>query len=1130
MNLKTRQNTFNAATGWLFFLILTFWLSIRSKPEIIHLNTKTIPQNISISSQLSTLPDRLCFLWTSTRDNMLRKSTFAINLRYGLQFQIKKKSLHVVLLILLAGDIATNPGPLSKGQRFLSFNAQSLRSVNKREDGTFTSNLRSFQDLVYAENLDVISVTETWLNDSVNDDEILPSDYNIIRKDRPSNKRGGGVLLALRKGIECNRVTSAIWSDRLEIVAVELETRGPKKCLMCVCYRPPNCDLVEWLSLFESFLQVAENYEKIIITGDFNFPELNWNSDATSSQTVSGSSVEFRDLIYDFFLEQVNPYPTRLNNILDLILTNIPESVTDMSCISPKSMDVFSDHNLLFFEFNVFVKLSSCDTRTVLDYRSADWESLFKTLSSIDLSPSIVSDEIDSNNPDKFSLNFNLNSNPGDIDKDWQRWCDRFMDAVHRHIPTKVMKKRKSPPWLDNEIRHLLNKKETARRKAKKSSRINLWENFRDLRRSCKSLLSRKRKEFFQSLPSLMKSNTKRFWSLFKSVSNTSSVPSKMTWKRDEGTITAENPQDVANLLNNFFYSMFNPPLSQEDYNDHPVSTTASCDCISDIYISPDDVRRILLSLDDNKATGPDRIPAKLLRCCAPYISSSLSDVFNKSLSTGRVPAEWKVSNIIPIPKGGQKNEVSNYRPISLLPIVSKVFERCIYDQLINHVSCQLYNLQFGFLRGKSTTSQLLQVLHEIGESLDKRVQTDILYLDFAKAFDRVDHQLLLKKLRNFGVCGNLFNWLQNYLTDRFQKVTVLGKTSRPIPVLSGVPQGSILGPLLFLMYVNDLPEKTTASSVALFADDTKCYRTIGTTEDAKHLQCDLDGINQWCRMWRMNLNQSKCGVLTVTRNLNPVQSCYHLTNDDLTNTSVISKRAVQKDLGVLITPDLKWNHQVSAVCAKANRMLGFVRRSSIDMHDPRVRCTLYKTLVRSHFAYSSQVWSPQSVSSILDIEKVQRRATRFILSLPFRSETCYKDRLLMTGLLPLCYWHEYLDLVYFFKAMKRNDQYITIKSSNRVTRRDSNNSIAINVPRVNTLTYQNSFYNRTPRIFNSLPSHTREADVSIGQFKSYLLNYYRTMTEQIYDIDVPQTFKTVCIKCHSCRPLPSLVDKMCCK
>ena len=200
--------------------------------------------------------------------------------------------------------------------------------------------------------------------------------------------------------------------------------------------------------------------------------------------------------------------------------------------------------------------------------------------------------------------------------------------------------------------------------------------------------------------------------------------------------------------------------------------------------------------------------------------------------------------------------------------------------------------------------------------------------MDFTEAFDRVDHQLLIKKLRRVGVGGNLLVWFENYLNDRYHQVTINGEISRPIPVLSGVPQGSILGPLLFLVYVNDLPENTTSSSVALFADDTKCYRAIRTTEDVKHLQCDLEIINEWCRIWRMNLNQSKSGLLTVTRNRKQVLLSYQLTNDNPTNTSIINKRNVQKDLGVLTTPYLKWNHRVSSACTKAYRMLGFLRGS----------------------------------------------------------------------------------------------------------------------------------------------------------------------------------------------------------
>ncbi|CAB3995716.1 Hypothetical predicted protein [Paramuricea clavata] len=231
---------------------------------------------------------------------------------------------------------------------------------------------------------------------------------------------------------------------------------------------------------------------------------------------------------------------------------------------------------------------------------------------------------------------------------------------------------------------------------------------------------------------------------------------------------------------------------------------------ISDLTLTEGEVRYVLRNLDEEKATGPDKIPAVLLKNCAASIAPSLCELFNKSLSSGQLPSEWKLSNVCPIPKESPLHEVSNYRPISLLSLVSKVFERCIYNRLIDHISSKLNELQYGFQRGKFTTSQLLHVLHNIHKMLEKRCQVDTIYLDFAKAFDKVSHDLLLVKLHNFGIKGNLLRWFKNYLSGRFQRVTVHGVTSQPLPVLSGVPQGSILGPILFLIYVNDLPDSVS--------------------------------------------------------------------------------------------------------------------------------------------------------------------------------------------------------------------------------------------------------------------------------------------------------------------------------
>ncbi|KAK2558006.1 putative RNA-directed DNA polymerase from transposon X-element [Acropora cervicornis] len=218
---------------------------------------------------------------------------------------------------------------------------------------------------------------------------------------------------------------------------------------------------------------------------------------------------------------------------------------------------------------------------------------------------------------------------------------------------------------------------------------------------------------------------------------------------------------------------------------------------------------------------------------------------------------------------------------------------------------------------------------------LDNRVQVDTICLDFAKAFGRVDHHLLLKKLHLFGINGSLFCWFSDYLSNRFQQVTVLGKTSNLLHVISGVPQGSILGALMFLIYVNDLVTVSVNSSIALFADDTKCYRPVMNIDDGRLFQEDLDRITLWCQDWRMDLN-----------------------------------------------------------AFKANRVLGFIRRSTLEVKIQSTRKALYKALVMSNLSYSSQVWAPQSVKLIEIIERVQRHATKYILSLPYRTDISYKERL----------------------------------------------------------------------------------------------------------------------------------------
>ena len=250
------------------------------------------------------------------------------------------------------------------------------------------------------------------------------------------------------------------------------------------------------------------------------------------------------------------------------------------------------------------------------------------------------------------------------------------------------------------------------------------------------------------------------------------------------------------------------------------------------IELREHDVASCLRNLDASKASGPDGIPARLLKDCSSQIAPKLCCLFNLSLNSGWIPSDWKSADVTPIHKRESKESVENYRPISLLPIISKALGRCVYQRFYEHVAHLVSERQHGFLRNRSCVTQLLSVLHTIGDDLDRNTQTDVLYLDFAKAFDSVDRAILLQKLRSYG---------------RTQRVVVDGVASTWSPVTSGVPQGGILGPLLFVIFINDLPDFTVkGTETALYANDTKLHDTITSTNDCERFQQSLTNLDHW--------------------------------------------------------------------------------------------------------------------------------------------------------------------------------------------------------------------------------------------------------------------------------------------
>ena len=362
--------------------------------------------------------------------------------------------------------------------------------------------------------------------------------------------------------------------------------------------------------------------------------------------------------------------------------------------------------------------------------------------------------------------------------------------------------------------------------------------------------MAERRGEWFQGLPGLLGSGGGEFWSSFRSSAGQSGVPGGVVWARSGvGSVGADRPAGVAGLFDICFCSVCRPPCSAGVCGGllSSVQPAPHRRFVSRLRLSSGGVLGVLRRLDVSKVAGPDGVPAGLLGNCAPCVSGSLCAVFGGCLHLGGFPAAWGVASVVPVPEGGLPGGVSGCRPISLLPVVSGVVERCVCGRLVGRVSGRLCGLRRGFLRGRSAASRLLGVLGGVGGMLGGRMRVGAVCLDFARAFGGVDRRLLLGGLHLFGVGGSLFCWFSGCLGDGFRQVTVLGGASGLLPVVSGVPRGSILGPLVFLIYVNGLAAVPVDGSVALFADGAECCRPVVGVGDG--------------RLFRKTLIESLCGA-----------------------------------------------------------------------------------------------------------------------------------------------------------------------------------------------------------------------------------------------------------------------------
>ena len=881
---------------------------------------------------------------------------------------------------------------------------------------------------------------------------------------------GRGIIVYTHNSLDKSTVQLGPVASFEEACLLEIRLRGSDTLLFGCVYRSPtpshsaNANNDNLNRMMRTIY--AKSYSHVCVVGDFNFKDINWASWSTNHGEES-KEAQFIETIRDCFLFQHIEIPTRVRgndepSLLDLLLSNEEHQVSNVVHHCPLGK---SDHSVITFNYHCYMDHSK--PKKIHNYHKADFTAMKADPDLTDWKRALM----------REGRNF-------DSETLWSRIKSKILDIRKKYVPEKTINSGtigfKGDFPMDKKLRDAVEEKRNLHRRWIRNNRRgdpSARDAYNKARKEVKRLVRKAKRRFEKEIAANAKMNPKPFWAYVRRKLKTKSGVSPLLEDVTNPDTLRFDDKDKANILQEQFSSVF----TVEDDGQLPPLHEKTSIKIKQLSITEAMILKEMIALNPNKSCGPDEINPLMLIHLAEFLAAPLALLMNKTLDHGTLPADWKKAYVSPIFKKGARNIAENYRPISLTSVVCKLMEKIVKDAVLSHLNENdlLSSKQFGFVSGRSTVTQLLKYLDQCAEIISNGGIVDSIYFDFSKAFDTVPHRRLMAKLQSNGIDGDVLSWIGGFLSGREQVVRVNGEMSLPRPVISGIPQGSVLGPLLFVIYINDLPD-VVSSNVLLFADDTKLFRQVSCKEDAIQLQNDIDALSRWSDDWLLKFNIKKCHVLSMGK----------FSNIKYTHRYCLGQEEVEhvfeeKDLGVIIDMNLNFQEHISTKIKKANGIMGLIRRTFCYL-DTELFKKLYTTFVRPHLEYAQSVWSPHLRSQIKQLENVQIRATKLVDGMKNME---YSDRLKQLGLPTLIYRRERGDMIEIWKHFNTYDPTTLTTNFKPIYRTTRCHDLKLTRNKANDGvrgTQTNSFYFRTASTWNSLPAAVVKAE-NIDTFKARL-------------------------------------------